>query len=52
MDNNWLVSRDVFENRHLAVNVATVAWGSWGYFRRFGWTDPSEEAKRQVEQAR
>lgn len=32
LDNNWLVSRDVFENNHLAVNVATVAWGSWPYW--------------------
>mgnify|MGYP001814686575 CR=1 FL=1 len=34
LDNNWLVSGDVFENNHLAVNVAVVAWGSWDYFGR------------------
>ena len=49
LDNNWLVSRDVFANHHFAVNVATVAWGSWSYFARFGWSDPSPEVRRQVE---
>ena len=48
MDRNWLVSRDVFENHHLAVNVACVAWGSWSYFARFGWSGPSEETKKQA----
>jgi len=45
LDNNWLVSRDVFENHHLAVNVATVAWGSWAYFGRYGWNGPSDGLK-------
>ncbi|MFT5095884.1 MAG: DUF4838 domain-containing protein [Planctomycetales bacterium] len=49
LDNNWLVSRNVFENNHLAVNVATVAWGSWSYFGRFYWSDPSPEIRRQAE---
>lgn len=49
LDNNWLVSRDVFENNHLAVNVATVAWGSWAYFGRFGWSNPSPEIRKQGE---
>lgn len=48
LDNNWLVSRNVFEKSHLAVNVATVAWGSWGYFGRFGWSDPSPEVRASV----
>jgi len=47
MDRNWLVSRDIFENHHLAVNVACVAWGSWSYFNRFGWNGPSEETKKE-----
>ena len=42
LDRNWLVSRTVFEENHLAVNVATVAWGTWSYFARFGWNEPSE----------
>ena len=45
LDNNWRVSRTIFENDHLAVNVATVAWGSWNYFVRFGWSGPSEAAR-------
>jgi hypothetical protein len=49
LDNNWLVSRDVFENHHLAVNVATVAWGSWSYFGRFYWSDPSPEVRDKAE---
>ena len=48
LDDNWLVSRDVFENNHLAVNVATVAWGSWNYFGRFGWSDPSPDIRQSV----
>lgn len=49
LDNNWLVSRDVFENHHLAVNVATVAWGSWAYFGRYYWSDPSPEVRAKAE---
>ncbi len=49
LDNNWLVSRDIFENHHLAVNVGTVAWGSWNYFGRFYWSDPSPETRKQAE---
>jgi hypothetical protein len=49
LDNNWLVSRDVFENNHLAVNVATVAWGSWAYFGRFYWSEPSPEVRARAE---
>ncbi len=49
LDNNWLVSRDMFENHHLAVNVATVAYGSWSYFARFYWSDPSPEIRERVE---
>ena len=49
LDNNWLVSRDVIENNHLAVNVATVAWGSWGFFGRFGWNEPSPEIRQHIE---
>ena len=49
LDNNWLVSRDTFERHHLAVNVGTVAWGSWNYFRRFGWNEPSPEIRAKAE---
>ena len=47
-DNNWLVSRDVFENHHLAVNIPTVAWGSWNFFGRFYWSDPSPEVREKA----
>ena len=43
IDRNWESSRDIFENHPLAVNVTSVAWGSWGYFGRMGWSKPSEE---------
>ena len=39
-DHNWKVSRETFEKHHLAVNIPNVAWGSWGYFGRFGWKPP------------
>ena len=34
LDRNWKLSRNIFDDHHLAVNVAYVAWGSWGYFGR------------------
>jgi hypothetical protein len=43
LDRNWEASRDIFENHPLAVNVANVAWGSWGYFKKFQWKDVSPE---------
>jgi hypothetical protein len=49
LDNNWLVSRDIFENHHLAVNVATVAWGSWNFFGRYYWSEPSPEIRANLE---
>ena len=51
LDNNWLVSRDMFENHHLAVTVATVAtvaYGNWSYFGRYYWSEPSPEVAAQV----
>ncbi len=41
LDLNWENSRDIFYHHPLAVNVSNVAWGSWGYFKRFGWKSPS-----------
>ena len=52
LDLNWMVSRDVFENDHLAVNVLCVAWGSWSYFGRFGWKGPSPGAQERHRQER
>ncbi len=49
LDRNWLVSRDIFEHYHLAVNVATVAWGSWSYFGRYYWSEPSPEVRAKAE---
>ncbi|MDB4439911.1 DUF4838 domain-containing protein, partial [Planctomicrobium sp.] len=51
LDNNWLVSRDMFENHHLAINIPTVAWGSWSYFGRFYWSEPSPEVKQSAERS-
>lgn len=43
IERNWESTRNIFENHPLAVNVTSVAWGSWGYFGRMGWSKPSEE---------
>ena len=48
LDRNWPVSRDTFVNHHLAVNVATSAWGSWNYYARFGWSEPSESVRNRA----
>lgn len=45
LDRNWELSRKIFEEKLLAVNVTNVAWGSWGYFKRFQWKSPSLEKK-------
>ena len=42
-DRNWEMSREVFKNHHMAVNVTNVAWGSWAYFGRFGWKIPGQK---------
>ena len=34
----WLLMRHIFHEDYLAVNVAMVAWGGEGRFRRFGWS--------------
>ena len=37
LDGKYWMMRDIFENGHLAVNVAYVAWGGGGYWKRLGW---------------
>ena len=49
LDRNWMASRNIFDNHPLAVNVANVAWGSWGYFNRLAWKGPTDEAKALFE---
>ena len=49
LDRMWIASRDIFDNHPLAVNVANVAWGSWGYFNRLAWRGPTDEAKAAFE---
>ena len=44
-DRNWEVSRGMFEDHHLAVNIPNVAWGSWAYFGRFGWSGYTGEPR-------
>ena len=48
LDRNWISSREVFLKEHLAVNTATVAWGNWSYFARFGWSFPDDEVKEKL----
>jgi hypothetical protein len=37
--------RDIFQDDHLAVNVAYIAWGGGGYWKRLGWRWESEHAR-------
>jgi len=37
LDRKYWLMRDIFENHHLAVNVAYVAWGGGARWRRLGW---------------
>ncbi|MFT5123358.1 MAG: hypothetical protein ACI9TH_003950 [Kiritimatiellia bacterium] len=48
VDENWLKYREMFEHHHMAVNVATVAWGSRAYFGRYYWSSPSPEVLENV----
>lgn len=43
IETNWESTRHIFENHPTAVNTTSVAWGSWGYFRRMGWNEPSQQ---------
>jgi hypothetical protein len=44
LDRKYWLMRDVFENSHLAVNVAYVAWGGGARWRRLGWQWETEHA--------
>lgn len=46
LDRRWLMMRRIFQEEHFAVNVTTVTWGDWAWFRVLGWTGPSEETRR------
>jgi len=48
LDQNWKNAHNIFYEHHLAVNTAYVAWGSWGYFRRFGWKAPTQVLDAQA----
>ena len=43
IETNWESTRNIFDNHPTAVNTTSVAWGSWGYFRRMGWNEPSQQ---------
>ena len=43
LDKKFLMMRDIFENNHFAVNVASMSWGEWWRFKRLGWDGPSTE---------
>ena len=40
LDEKYRLMRAIFQRHHLAVNVATVAWGQGGYWRRLRWHWP------------
>jgi hypothetical protein len=41
LNRNYEFSREIFYKDFLAVNVARIAWGGWGYFGRLGWRSPA-----------
>ena len=45
----WLLMRQIFRTEPMAVNVAMVAWGSEGLFRRLGWSGAKSVPKAVVE---
>ena len=45
----WLLMRRMFREEPLAVNVAMVAWGSEGRFRKFGWRGAGSVPKAVVD---
>jgi hypothetical protein len=49
----WLLMRRIFREDPMAVNVAAIAWGGEGTFRRFGWNGiksvPEEVVKADEE---
>ena len=45
LDRKYWLMRDIFENGHLAVNVAYVAWGGGARWRRLGWRWEGEHVR-------
>ncbi len=45
----WLAMRRIFREEPLAVNVAMVAWGSEGMFRKCGWRGAASVPRSVVE---
>lgn len=45
----WLLMRRIFREDPMAVNVAMVAWGGEGSFRRLGWDGVKSVAKPVIE---
>jgi len=44
LDRKYWMMRDIFQNNHLAVNVAYIAWGGGGNWKRLGWRWEDERA--------
>lgn len=45
----WLLMRRIFREDSMAVNVAGIAWGGEGAFRRFGWSGAKSVAKGVID---
>jgi len=45
LDRKYWMMRDIFEQDHPAVNVAYVAWGGGGYWKRLGWRWEADHEK-------
>lgn len=48
LDRKYWIMRDIFPKDHLAVNVAYIAWGGGGYWKRLGWRWEDEHAKLET----
>lgn len=48
LDRKYWLMREIFEKDYLAVNVAYVAWGGGGYWKRLGWRWEADHRKPEV----
>ncbi|NLX96880.1 MAG: DUF4838 domain-containing protein [Rhodopirellula sp.] len=45
----WLLMRRIFREDPMAINVAGIAWGGEGVFRRFGWSGAKSVPQAVIE---
>ena len=47
LDRKYRLMRDILRDHHLAVNVATVAWGQGALWGRLRWRWPAPDAPKE-----